>query len=109
LSGGLFSGDIAAIYEKIEQPVWMSHGVRGDFKDYRQESLVRARRNWRFSVFDTGTLPFFERPAPFYLEYDALLAGQRARVFGGRSNPRPAADGTDGSPSRIHKFQNQRR
>jgi len=109
LAGRLFSGDIDAIYEKIEQPVWMSHGERGDFKDYRQEAIVRARRNWRFSVFDTGTLPFFERPAQFYLDYDAFLAGRPARTHGGRSNLGSAADGADSPTSRIHELQNQRR
>lgn len=40
LSGGLFSQDIHRIYEALQQPVWMSHGVRGDFKDFRAKRLV---------------------------------------------------------------------
>jgi hypothetical protein len=109
LAGALFSGDIDAIYERLQQPVWMSHGTRGDFKEYRQEALVRARRNWRFSVFETGTLPFFERPAQFYDDYDAFLAGRPARTQGGRSNLGSAADGSDRPAPRIHELQNQRR
>ena len=43
LSGGLFSQDIHRIYEAVPQPVWMSQGVRGDFKDFRGKRLVRDR------------------------------------------------------------------
>jgi pimeloyl-ACP methyl ester carboxylesterase len=109
LSGGLFSGDIATIYEKLEQPVWMSSGLRGDFKNYRQQALVRDRRNWRFSVFDTGALPFFECPTQFYQDYDAFLAGRAGRLQGGRSDLRPAADGADGASSGVHELQDHRR
>jgi pimeloyl-ACP methyl ester carboxylesterase len=73
LSGGLFSGDIHSVYEQLAMPVWMSHGVRGDFTDYRGQTLVEGRRNWRLSVFPTGALPFFEVPDRFMAEYDAFL------------------------------------
>ena len=73
LSGGLFSRDIDSIYEMLRLPVWMSHGVRGSFTDYRQEALVKARANWRFSVFPTGALPFFELPIAFCTEYEKFL------------------------------------
>lgn len=74
LSGGLFSADIDDIYERVVVPVWMSHGIRGDFTDYRQIALVRARKNWRFSVFPTGALPHFEAPSLFCAAFDQLLA-----------------------------------
>jgi pimeloyl-ACP methyl ester carboxylesterase len=73
LSGGLFSADILNVYEAIKQPVWMSHGVRGDFTDYRGQTLLAGRPNWRFSEFDTGALPYFERPAEFFAACDAFL------------------------------------
>jgi hypothetical protein len=55
-------------------PVWMSHGVRGDFTDYRRIALVKARANWRFSVFPTGALPHFEVLDRFCAEFDRMLA-----------------------------------
>jgi pimeloyl-ACP methyl ester carboxylesterase len=75
LSGSLFSADIGNIYEQLALPVWMSHGVRGDFTDYRGKSRMETRPNWRFTVFETGAMPFFEVEAKFSAAYDAFLAG----------------------------------
>ena len=66
ISGGLFSADIHTVYEQLTLPVWMSHGTRGDFTDYRGKALLAGRQNWRFSVFPTGALPHFEMPAAFF-------------------------------------------
>jgi pimeloyl-ACP methyl ester carboxylesterase len=74
LAGGLFSADIHAVYESLALPVWMSHGVRGDFTDYRGRALVADRPNWQFAVFQTGALPHFERAGEFVAAYDAFLA-----------------------------------
>jgi len=74
LSGALFSADIQDVYERLVQPVWMSHGVRGDFTDYRDKTLVQGRPNWRFSVFATGALPYFEQPQAFLAALEAFLA-----------------------------------
>jgi hypothetical protein len=74
LSGGLFSADIHTIYESLSQPVWMSHGVRGDFTDYRGKSLVKDRGNWQITVFQTGAMSYFEVPAEFFKAFDAFLA-----------------------------------
>jgi hypothetical protein len=74
LSGGLFSADIHTIYESLAQPVWMSHGVRGDFTDYRGKSLVKDHGNWQITVFQTGAMPYFEVPAEFFTAFDAFLA-----------------------------------
>jgi pimeloyl-ACP methyl ester carboxylesterase len=65
LSAGLFSADINDLYERLTHPVWMSHGVRGDFTDYRGVDTVQGRPNWRFSVFQTGAMPYFEEEAAF--------------------------------------------
>ncbi len=74
LAGGLFSGDIFDIYERLRQPVWLSHGVRGDFTDYRLAGALLARPNWRGSVYQTGALPYFEEFAAFIADYDSFLA-----------------------------------
>ena len=74
LSASMFSDDIHTVYEQLTLPVWMSHGVRGDFVDYRAKSIVEGRDNWRFNVFATGALPHFEVPGEFEAAYDAFLA-----------------------------------
>ena len=74
LSGGLFSADIHDVYEQLAMPVWASHGVRGDFTDYRGKAFLEARPNWSFTVFDTGAIPYFEEPAPFVKAFRAFWA-----------------------------------
>jgi pimeloyl-ACP methyl ester carboxylesterase len=74
LSGSMFSRDAFSLYEALAQPVWMCHGVRGDFTDYRAQHLLAGRSNWRISEFQTGALPHFEVPGSFFTELDALLA-----------------------------------
>lgn len=87
LAANLFSADIHTVYEQLGMPVWMSHGVRGDFTDYRAKSIVEGRANWHFSVFQTGALPYFEVPMAFCSAYDDFLAGSlpsaTSRVGGG--------------------------
>ena len=73
LSAAMFSADIHTVYEQLTQPVWMSHGVRGDFTDYRGVGIVKSRPNWRFTVYPTGALPHFEVPAQFTTDYQAFL------------------------------------
>jgi len=74
LSGELFSADIHTVYESLSLPVWLSHGVRGDFTDYSASARVAGRPNWRISVYPTGALPHFEVPAQFCADYAAWLA-----------------------------------
>ncbi len=74
LSGKLFSADIHSIYERLTMPVWMSHGVRGDFTDYQGKELVASRENWQFTVFQTGAMPYFEQTEHFTKSYDTFLA-----------------------------------
>jgi pimeloyl-ACP methyl ester carboxylesterase len=74
LSAGLFSGDINALYEQLQLPVWLSHGTRGDFVDYRLTRTVTSKPNWHISVLPTGALPYFELPARFCAAFDAFLA-----------------------------------
>ena len=77
LAANLFSADIHTVYEAITQPVWASHGVRGDFTDYRGLRIVSSRPNWQTQVFQTGALPYFEAPAAFNAAMDRFLAAPR--------------------------------
>jgi pimeloyl-ACP methyl ester carboxylesterase len=74
LSGNLFSADIYALYERLRMPVWVVHGVRGDFTDYGLVDAMRLQPNWRHSVMPTGALPYFEQPEAFLAAYRAFLA-----------------------------------
>ena len=65
LSAQMFSADITSVYDRLSLPVWMSHGVRGDFVDYRGKERFASRGNWHFTVFDSGALPYFEHPQAF--------------------------------------------
>ena len=73
LSGYLFSQDINAIYEDLSVPVWMSHGVRGDFTNYCWKETLKDKSNWHFTVYETGALPYFEILSDFSRDYDAFL------------------------------------
>lgn len=73
LSAFMFSADMGPLYRALAMPVWMSHGVRGDFVDYRHKTEVEGRPNWRIDVFDSGALPHFERAAEFHAKYEAFL------------------------------------
>jgi len=73
LSAQMFSADITTVYDGLDLPVWMSHGVRGDFVDYRGKERFADRDNWRFTVFDSGALPYFEHPQAFGKEMLAFM------------------------------------
>ncbi len=75
LSGYLFSGDAFTLYESLRLPVWLAHGVRGDFQDYRLTRLVADRPGWTVQVFRTGALPHFELLSDFTTLYDEFTAG----------------------------------
>jgi pimeloyl-ACP methyl ester carboxylesterase len=78
LGGGLFSADVLALYEALPQPVWASHGTRGDFTDYRGKRFLESRANWRFTVYEAGALPYFEHPARFNSDLGDFLAATGA-------------------------------
>jgi pimeloyl-ACP methyl ester carboxylesterase len=73
LSGQMFSADIHTVYEAVRQPVWVAHGVRGDFTDYRNLTLVQGRPNWQISVYQAGAIPYFEVPQEFFAASDSFL------------------------------------
>ncbi len=74
LTGQMFSADIHTVYASLRQPVWASHGVRGDFTDYRGLSIVQGRSNWQVSVYQTGAIPYFEVPQAFFPEFERFLS-----------------------------------
>lgn len=73
VSAYLFSADITRVYQSLTMPVWMAHGVRGDFTDYRHKSAYAGHSNWTFDVMPTGALPYFERLDEFVSLYDTFL------------------------------------
>lgn len=74
LSGRLFSADIRDVYERLEQPVWLAHGTRGDFADFSEADWVRTRKNWTAQAFDTGAIVYFQQPTVFFKQWDTFLA-----------------------------------
>ena len=73
LSGYLFPEDTTRLYERLRLPVWMVHGTRGDFVDYRRLGAVSERPIWRVDELDTGAFPHFERPETVTRRYDTFL------------------------------------
>lgn len=73
LSGFLFSANIAEAYARIEQPVWMPHGDRGDFNDYSRTEPIESKSNWRITEYPTGALPYFEITDRFVSDYRHFL------------------------------------
>ncbi|MSQ57890.1 MAG: hypothetical protein EXR35_10490 [Limnohabitans sp.] len=60
LSGIMFSKDIHTVYEKIQRPVLMIHGQKGDFKDYSNMSNTSCQAHWEIHSLPTDALPYFE-------------------------------------------------
>ena len=89
----MFSNDIHRLYEAVSQPVWMSHGLLGDFADFRGKALVRDRGNWTTTVYPTGALPYFEVPSAFHRALDDFLDGRtsNARADAPVASPHAAA------------------
>ncbi|MCJ2093502.1 alpha/beta hydrolase [Methylobacterium sp. J-072] len=73
ISGHLFPTDSTRLYEELRLPVWMVHGRRGDFVDYRLAPRVAGRPNWRVVSLPTGAFPHFERLDDVTADYDAFL------------------------------------
>ncbi|MEO0998219.1 MAG: alpha/beta hydrolase [Pseudomonadota bacterium] len=73
LSGRLFSTDSRDVYRQLTLPVWLCHGNRGDFTDYRGADWAERRDNWTIDTFDSGALPHFEQPGLFMQRYRQFL------------------------------------
>jgi len=80
IAGLLFSADISRIYDSLGLPVFLAHGVRGDFTDYGGTQRVASRPNWTIQVFQTGGIPYFEQPGLFADRYDAFLRSASAKT-----------------------------
>ena len=59
-------------------PVWMSHGVRGDFIDYGNKGWVSRLSNYVVTVYQTGAMPHFELPDAFVRDYDMFQGAMPA-------------------------------
>lgn len=90
VSGRLFAADIRNVYERLQTPVLVLHGTRGDFQDFSSVDWTRGRSNWRVIAFDTGALPQFEVIEAFMARLDEFLG----------SPPERAGQGSSASPSR---------
>jgi len=66
--------------QRVDLPVWLAHGTRGDFSDFSEAGWLRARPNWSVQPFETGALVYFEQPAMFFRSWDAFLS--RAQSVG---------------------------
>ncbi|WP_419830545.1 alpha/beta fold hydrolase [Methylobacterium sp.] len=73
IAGHLFPTDTTRLYETLRHPVWMAHGRRGDFVDYRLAPRVAGRPNWRVLTLPTGAFPHFERPDDMIADFDTFL------------------------------------
>ena len=74
IGGYLFSADIQSVFRQLRQPVWLSHGVRGDFVDFTRTGGILEQPNWHTTVFETGAMPYFEILEEFVQAYDDFLA-----------------------------------
>jgi hypothetical protein len=70
LTGFLFSGDSGTLYRSLTQPVWVVHGTRGDFVNYKGLREFSGNPRWTVEVLPTGALPHFEMLAEFLERYE---------------------------------------
>ena len=73
ISGYLFSADILTTFKALDHPVWLSHGVRGDFNDFSKTDSIAEMPNWRITEFQTGALPYFEVTEDFLSKHKEFL------------------------------------
>jgi pimeloyl-ACP methyl ester carboxylesterase len=71
LTGYLFSGDSGTVYRALTMPVWVVHGVRGDFVNYKGLRAFDGDPRWAVDVLPTGALPHFEMLPEFLQRYEA--------------------------------------
>ena len=78
IAGSLFTRGIARVYRQLRQPVWMAHGVHGEFSKFDGLETLGPRTNWTVESFDAGAMPYFQRPVEFAKAYARFLARQDA-------------------------------
>lgn len=74
MTGFLFAGDSGTVYRTLLDPVWVVHGVAGDFLKYKGLRQFARLPNWTIEVLPTGALPHFQMPQEFIRRYDAWSA-----------------------------------
>lgn len=89
IAGHLFPTDTTRLYEALRLPVWMVHGVRGDFVDYHLVPRVADRPNWHIVTLPTGAFPHFEQRVAVTAAYDAFLAEVERAAAGPGDQPGP--------------------
>lgn len=82
VSGFLFSADIGRIYDTLAIPVWVVHGTRGDFTDYRGLARYASNPRWTIDVMTAGALPYFEDLSDFVARCERFLGALPAAVPG---------------------------
>ncbi len=86
VAGYLFSTGILKLYQSLSMPVWVAHGVRGDFVDFEETRAVKRLPNWSIEAFQTGAMPHFEIPDEFIARFEAFL--NRAKAASARASSR---------------------
>jgi pimeloyl-ACP methyl ester carboxylesterase len=80
IGGTLFTQGIAERYALIAPPVWLAHGVRGEFADFGGLSRIGPPKHWSWDTFGTGAMPQLEAPRLFIARYDAFVERVAATV-----------------------------
>lgn len=79
IGGALFTRGIARLYERLQQPVWLARGLKGEFAKFDGLAALGPPANWTTDSFDAGAMPYFQRPDEFMARYGTFLArGERA-------------------------------
>jgi hypothetical protein len=73
IGGTLFTQGIAERYALIAPPVWLAHGVRGEFADFGGLSRIGPPAHWSWDTFGTGAMQQLEAPRLFIARYDAFV------------------------------------
>jgi pimeloyl-ACP methyl ester carboxylesterase len=72
IGGALFTRGIAERYALLPMPVWLAHGVRGQFADMSGLARLGPLPHWTTDAFSTGAMPHVEVPRTFTSHYDAF-------------------------------------
>jgi pimeloyl-ACP methyl ester carboxylesterase len=75
VAGSLFTRGVAHLYAQLPQPVWMLHGLRGEFAKVDGLQRFSPAGRWTIESIDAGAMPYFERLDEFAQRYDAFLSG----------------------------------
>jgi pimeloyl-ACP methyl ester carboxylesterase len=108
--GGLFTRGIIERYRALPIPVWVAHGHRGSFTDFRAcpvrtgVGTTAASQPVERTVFDAGAMPHFELPDAFDKAYQRFLLGTvqtavspaQGRQVGGRTMGQPSVVAVSG-------------